>query len=179
MFDSSKIFDWIKLSSRQVLAAAIATALFLFLPDHLAKALGLAGIRELLRPVAGAILLISIGVLIAHAAWTFGGWLRAQLHRASIRRRAIRRLNDLTIAEQEFLKPYLLDDTRSRVASVSDGVARELRQEGILRVSSQISTILDRFPYNIQPWAWDYLIKNPHLVDVDRAPRKPYEKGRR
>jgi hypothetical protein len=169
MFDSSKIFDWIKLSSRQVLAAAIATALFLFLPDHLAKALGLAGIRELLRPVAGAILLISIGVLIAHAAWTFGGWLRAQLHRAS----------DLTIAEQEFLKPYLLDDTRSRVASVSDGVARELRQEGILRVSSQISTILDRFPYNIQPWAWDYLIKNPHLVDVDRAPRKPYEKGRR
>jgi hypothetical protein len=49
---------------------------------------------------------------------------------------------------------------------VNDGAIGGLKRNGIVFQAANISTPGSMsFPYNIQPWAWNYLHKHPDLLD--------------
>ncbi|MBU2802589.1 hypothetical protein HFV02_10085, partial [Acidithiobacillus caldus] len=55
--------------------------------------------------------------------------------------------------------------TRSCTLNNASGVVGGLVAEEIIYRSSSMGQFGAYFSYNIQPWAWDYLRKNPHLID--------------
>jgi len=73
-------------------------------------------------------------------------------------------LHDLTIEEKELLAEYIDNNTRTTSIKYSNGVAKELESSMVIRRASNMAHYHDVFPYNIQPWAWEYLSKNPELL---------------
>jgi hypothetical protein len=55
---------------------------------------------------------------------------------------------------------------------MDDGVIQGLVAEKILYRSANVGSLITGFAYNVQPWAWDFLNANPHvLVDLPDEPR--------
>lgn len=76
-------------------------------------------------------------------------------------------LQGLTRDEINILKFYIINQTRTQVMDSRNGIVNGLVQVNIIYRSSRLSETnsLD-FPYNIQPWAWNYLNSNKGLLDI-------------
>jgi hypothetical protein len=73
------------------------------------------------------------------------------------------RLHSLSKSEKNVLRGYITKNTKSLVLSYMDGVANGLELTRIIYRSSTLGSD-SGFAYNIQPWAWEYLKKNPDLL---------------
>lgn len=74
-------------------------------------------------------------------------------------------LENLSKDEKELLREYIDNDTKTRDFSIRNGIARGLQSCKILYISSNISRGPKFiFPFNIQPWAWEMLKKNPKYL---------------
>jgi hypothetical protein len=108
-----------------------------------------------------AVLVVS---LASHAAQIVGTWLNEW----RLRRRLRSTLTDLTKAEKEFLRPYILQNENTRHQSIYDGVANGLEAKGIIYRASNFSvpgTPGIPFPWNLQPGARTVLNKKRHLLE--------------
>ncbi len=75
------------------------------------------------------------------------------------------RLRNLTEDEKDAVRPYIDDDKRTQKFKLSSGIGEGLKAKAILYKSSQLGEYGDFFPYNIQDYAFDYLMKNKHLLE--------------
>jgi len=164
--DLSKIVDAIRLSPRYLVGRALATGLLVLLPDRSAEVLGLRWFRDAYRPWLGAAFLISSCLLAGHAITSFASWSREWINIHLMVRRGHARLRELTPAEREVLAGYLLENSRTQYLSISDGIVKELEASRIIRRAASLGTMPALFAYNLQPWAWRYLIKHPELVGL-------------
>lgn len=65
-------------------------------------------------------------------------------------------LHTLTAEEKQLLCGYILNDTKTQIFRVDDGVVNGLVRAGVVYLTSAEGTI-DGHAYNIHDWAWNYL----------------------
>ena len=159
MIDWGKIVESLKLPPRYVFALALAGALVLFLPDTFVNRIGLLTFRQRFLPFIGAITLLSSTLLVAHAGAFIVDWLKRRINLRAMQKS----LKSLTAGEKDALRPFILDGENTRDFAVNDGVAGGLHARHILFPSSNAGYAM-MFPYNLQPWARDYLKKHPKLI---------------
>lgn len=162
-----KIKDWLTMGVVPLGGTAIASGIVLFAPASLLQILGLGAVVANIRPYLGGAFILSLSVLICMGAK--GVWevlLKPSLHETLAIHFHRRELHSLTEDEKDCLRPYIEQQTRSQCFSMHDGVAMGLQQRKIIvRISSiGLPGSNFSFPFQIQPWAWEYLNKHPELV---------------
>jgi hypothetical protein len=74
-------------------------------------------------------------------------------------------LPQLTEDEKAILRGYIEGQTRTQYLAMSNGTVGQFVVEKILFRASSLGSVADYFPYNIQPWAWDYLNNHPEVLE--------------
>tara|TARA_R110001592_G_C13083434_1_gene742804 strand:- start:105 stop:602 length:498 start_codon:yes stop_codon:yes gene_type:complete len=164
MFEAKQVFDWLKLSGKQAFILCVITSIMLFSGDGLLTELGLLEAKKSLQIWLGLVWLISVSILLAEIVFPTYKWVFQKIKWHFNLREYQLRLHDLTVEEKELLSQYIDNNTRTTSIKYSNGVAKELESEMVIRRASHMSHHHDVFPYNIQPWAWEYLTKNPELL---------------
>ncbi len=167
--DFSKIVDWIKLSPKYLFAIAIITGFLLFAPTGILSRLGLASITSHYRAFIGVLFLISSILFLVHPLATFFELISTRVMTKMLVRDQQKDLSELTESEKEILRGYIYNKTQSQNLSPLDGVTAGLEAKRIIYRAANIGQI-HQFPYNIQPWAWKYLNKNPELLASSSKP---------
>lgn len=166
--DITKVVEWLRLSTPQLfwlfLFASVVLTLLAFAPEEALGTLGLRDLRVEYRTVIGlSWILSSSGLLVTGSKFVFE-WTKGKVERKRRSDRLRLRLHLLTPAERAILQKYIAEDTRTQKLSLYDGVARELVREHIIFTPNNVRGYENSLPHNIQPWAWDYLKKNPKLL---------------
>lgn len=137
-------------------AALIAALLLLFLPEPIVTQIGLTDFRVAYRRELGATLILSASLLAVQASFGVGQFGKGLWKEWEFNRSARATLRELTAAEKEFLRPYIVDGQNTKYVSIYDGVANGLQAKGIIYRASQLSvpgTPGVLFPWNLQPYA--------------------------
>jgi len=160
-----KLFDWLKTPAHYFLPVLAASAFGLFAPLPLLEFLGIDFWRIEGKAYLGSAFVISGAVVACHYGAVPLRWLLEKYRLLRSLRATHARLESLTPEEQERLAGYLKENTRTQKFWLEDGVVAGLAHANIIYAAvSQADR--DAFPFNIRPWVWDYLQKNPHLVGV-------------
>lgn len=165
MLDVGKLIEALELPVRTLAGLTLATGLLLFGPETFISRMGLAGFLEDYRTWIGLTFLVSAStvlVAITGPLWSVAG---SELRQRWVAFRHRGHLKRLTPGEKEVLRGYLEADTRTRHFWLGEGNVRELEAHGILRRASNVGSSGAGFPFNVQPWAWDYLQKHPELLE--------------
>ena len=161
-FELSKFLNWIQLSPKLVLVLWLPLFLLCFAPNAWLSRLGLSEFKVTFKLWFGIGFVVTSSMLLVHLGSS--AWERLSQWRST--RKAKLALHDLTPREKEILSYYIINNTRSQSLPINSGVVRVLESRLVLiRASNMSHPGSMGFDYAIQPWAWDYLRKNPHLLD--------------
>lgn len=164
MIEAKQVFDWLKLSGKQAFILCAITSILLFSGDELLSKLALVEAKHNLQIWIGLVWLLSVSILLAEIVFPAFKWAVQKIKRHFNLKKYQQRLHNLTIEEKALLSEYIDRNTRTTSIECSNGVAKELESAMVIRRASNMAHYHDVFPYNIQPWAWEYLTKNPGLL---------------
>jgi hypothetical protein len=121
-----------------------------------------------LQAWSAAGMLFGVAVLLVSLASHIARGFESLLKWWSFRRHLRRTFRELTTAEKEFLRQFIVDGENTAYEPIHSGVAGGLVGKHIIYRASHVSVggvpgIL--FPYNLQPYARKALNKNPALLD--------------
>lgn len=145
-------------------AALIASALLLFLPDPVAKEIGIAGFRQLWRAYIGITFIVSIALLASSGISIIHQSLGNTLDNRRLQRITLGTLEMLTNDEKMFLRPFIHNGENTRYANIQSGVAGGLEAKHIIYRSSNVGSF-EGYPYNLQPIARKILSRKKHLLE--------------
>jgi len=157
--DISKLLDWLKLSPKYLIPISAVTGFVLFAPTSILSIFSLVALVSQYRPYLGGIFLMSSALLVMDWLTLAYKWIKEGRCQSQTLKKSQRRLHGLTEEEKAILRGYIRGKTRTQYFSVVDGVVRGLEAEYIIFKVSNIG-----HPYNIQPWAWEYLNEHPELL---------------
>ena len=161
----SNVLAWIKQPIPYLLSFSFVLGLLIFGPGWIARDLGVNQVVSQHRWALGIGFIITfIAIMAALLSLAERHIIDYVSNRLWLRRKA-KRMHDLTPQERQILKSFLENNTRSCTLNNASGVVGGLVAEEIIYRSSSMGQFGAYFSYNIQPWAWDYLRKNPHLID--------------
>jgi hypothetical protein len=163
MFDVTKLIEGLKLPTKPVAALCIASAFLLFSTENLLKVFGLADFVASYRPILGALFVVTFSLLVVSAFAAFFTFINPWFVEAYLVRRGKKRLRALNPEEKALLSHYINKQTRSQTLDIKSGTVNALEHEKIILRGSSVGTY-EGFDYIIQPWAWEYLNANPHLL---------------
>lgn len=176
----SKILDFI---GKYAWAVCVTTCFVLFVPDDVARQIGLGDFRDQFKGALWILLVLTIVVSIG-AAFQYidrrilDGWLEArrkERQRQTQQRKDIEvlafRLNSLDRNEQMWVKYCLFHNTQTLSAERSNRTAQSLHHKGI--VEEGPGHILD-LPFHIPDLVWRYLLdhKDELLPEAERKDRR-------
>ena len=163
--DLSKLIEGLKLPTKTIFALCIAAGLLLFPPDNFLKILGLDSLVNANRPYIGGLFVVTLCLLMTSALVTFAEFVKPWIVQALWIRQHRKRLQCLTPEEKEILAYYIQNQTRSQTLDYRSGTVNALTREKIIVIGSGVGHPggFD-FDYVIQPWAWEYLNENTHLL---------------
>ena len=164
MIDPKQVFDWLKLSGKQAFILCCITSIMLFTGDGMLVKLGLVKAKESLHIWLGLVWLVSVSILLVEIIHPAYNWVSQKINSYFNLKSYQQRLHDLTIEEKALLSEYIDRNTRTTSIEYSNGVAKELESAMIIRRASNLAHYHNVFPFNIQPWAWEYLVKHPELL---------------
>lgn len=81
------------------------------------------------------------------------------------RKQLTAKLTSLSPPEKAILATYLARATTTLSFDARDGVVGGLVAKKIIYRASNIPSSMLMFPYNLQPWVWDYLKETPEILD--------------
>jgi len=165
MIDFSKVTDWIKLSAKQAFVLLVVSSIFLFGSDSLLQTLGLLDARPVVKPWVGVVWLVSLSILAAEIIMPAYSWVAQKIQSRINLKKHQKRLHELTPDEKKFLSGYIAENTRTQAAEYSDGTVSGLESAKVVYRSSSLAYHYNVFPYNIQPWAWEYLNEHPECLE--------------
>ena len=162
-----KLKEWLTMGVVPLGGVVVASGIVLFAPNALLLVFGLDSVVADIRPYLGGAFILSFSLLLC--MFGKGVWdsvLRGYIRDTLAVRMHLRELRGLTEDEKQRLRPYIEQQTRSHVFSMHGGVAMGLQQRGIIiRISSiGLPGSSFAFPFQIQPWAWEYLNEHPDLL---------------
>jgi hypothetical protein len=163
-----KVKGWLSLGVGPLLVLMLFTGLISFLPSDMIASLGLSEIKMTYGEYFGLAFIYSIAAILVASItklWDvfLGNWIKEKVTLYFYRKEAY----DLTDEEREILRLFINGKTRSAHLSLKNGTVLGLERRMFIVRVGQLGTdaITMTFPFNIQPWAWEYLNKNPHLLD--------------
>jgi hypothetical protein len=163
----SGISDLIKLQPKYLIGISIATGVLLFGTDTVVlKGIGLVEFTDKYRVWIGVTFLIVTSLLVAHFVDDIRKLISGKRTERQVLAYGKKYLKALTPDEKKILKKYIEENTKTQNLNYTDGTVQELNNANIIYMSSSLSKFHTIFPFNIQPWAWEYLNKNKHLVEV-------------
>jgi len=159
---SDKILSYAKLGKLPSFVLAIVFWVFILLPEAIVEVLGLQEILQNNRPSLGigAILFSAyyISILLYELSKGFiEGYQRKKYWRYVLR--------NLAEDEKNLLRKYFDHDSSTQHFSMSDGVAGNLEAKKILFRSSIVGSLGDIFPYSLQNYVRNYLLKHRELLE--------------
>lgn len=141
--------------------------LLLTLPDNVLETFYIKELRDNQTEVIGSIAFICLFITFCGLAYYVGVWLfglgKGKYRAHKMEENEIEVLKQLTPVECTYLANYIFKQTQTAYFAPSDGVVGGLESKGILYRSSNLGRV-HKFAYNIQPWAYEQLSKNPHLL---------------
>ena len=155
----SSLVEWIKLSPKYLIGIALACGVLLFSPSAWVRFLGLEIFLSATRPWIGIVFIAAIVLLAVNIGSNIWIWVSNYIKNKSQRKRRIERLHKLTTEEKEILLGFILNKTRTQYLAYAGGVVKGLEAEKIIFQSSNVGD-LERWSYNIQPWAWNIINGN-------------------
>lgn len=166
-----KLKGWLNLGVLPLLGILLFTSFFIFLPSEALVKLSLIDLKNTYNTYFGLGFVFSTTFLLA--AMLNGFWkifLSHQLKEMASIYFYKKEAHDLTNEEKEILNIFIKGKTRSASLSMKNGAVLGLEKRMFIIRVGQLGTdaISWSFPFNIQPWAWEYLNKNPHLLNVEK-----------
>ncbi len=162
-----------------LLGIAVASLALLFLPANVTDVLGVAGLLKAYRPQIGIALIASLALLTAQGLVSASSWIKSLVveskkKKAREKNQKLRQeaLHKLTPDEKGYLYAYIADEQNTQYFGVDDGVAGGLQAKSIIYRATNIGDMRTGFPFNIHPWAREYLTANPHLLEGARFPQR-------
>lgn len=159
-----KYLEWLKLSVKHALVLFLISSVLLFGSEELINTLGLLEAREAVKPWLGVVWLVSLSITAADSIYLIFKWVKKRIEWRVNLKRLQKGLHNLTPEEKAFLSGYITNSTRTQSAHYNDGMINGLVAATIIYRSSNLSKYHTAFPYNIQPWAWEYLQKYPEVL---------------
>ncbi|MCP4256229.1 MAG: hypothetical protein GY774_01725 [Planctomycetes bacterium] len=166
------IIKWtevLKLPPKYILPVMIFTGFFLIVPKTWLNTLGITTLISNYCQYITIAFLASCALLISHIFFWITNIIKDKIINAKYLR-AIQitgkdYLQRLTPDEKNILKFYIINQKRTQVLDPTDGTVNGLVRINIIYLSARSSTSLG-FPYNLQPWAWDFLNNNKGLLGI-------------
>lgn len=157
-----------------VIALFVAVSVTLLSPDSLAEKLALDAFRMKYRIALGPAWLLLTSILGTKTIL----YLIRRVDARVVLRTKREQLHVLTPEEQGYLAPFIQKKMNTIHEDMTDGVAGGLKLKGIIYPASDLIDIVKGVPYNLYPWAREYLTQHPELLkDAVIKPRNPH--GRR
>lgn len=157
--DHKNVIDWVKLSPKYLIPFSLVSGLLIFANEKLLSTFGLSLLVNNIRPWIAIIFLISTALIASHFIVWLGGIITKKISQIHNKNIYIKKLHKLSPDEKKILLSYLLQNTRTQTFPFNDGRLAELIHYQIIYQASDIGDIYD-WQYNIQPWAWNYLLKH-------------------
>jgi len=136
-------------------------SIIIFIPESYAKALAVFDFRTEYRKFLGPLFLVTFSYIIAR--------FYLILHKSLKSKKRLKeyqdRLHSLTPEEKGFLLPYIKNEKNTIHSEIGDGIASGLERKTIIYQPAQVFNALRGIPYNLQPWAREYLDENYELLD--------------
>jgi len=165
-----KPFQAITTTLRMVAIAFVALAFVVSARDEWLAPLGLGDFRRDHLPWLGGGLVVTSASLLIAILWSVGPLANRWWEELRLEAKVRERLKKLAPDEKKVFQLYKDGKTRSQYFYPWDGVVLGLMNEGLLYRPTLGGLDLfrgDKFPFNIQPWVWDYLDKHPDLLGLD------------
>lgn len=150
-----------KIPTGFLLALCVVLGLLLFLPDQTAETLAIKDFRDTYRKFLGPCFLLVVSFSLTKLVLSSNSYLR----RKAAHKKRFLQLHYLTAEEKGYLAQFILHGQNTIHVAMGDGVAGGLEAKNIIYCASNTFNILEGPPYNLQPWARDYLRKNQHLLE--------------
>lgn len=163
--DIGRIIDLIRLPLRYMISITIISSILLFSTEVFLGKMGLEELVNDYRMWIGLIFIVSLGFSLSNIAISSWNSICRKRNSDKLMKLRIKRLHELTAREKEILSYFIRNQTRTHKLSYSDGTVHELEAFTIIKRTSNLGSVVGGFSYNIQPWAWDYLNKNKHLLE--------------
>jgi len=162
------MIEYFKLIIAQTPKILLGLSLFcicgIIAPDSLLSKVGLLNIREYTKQWLAILFVLSVALLISHSFFGLFPFIKGRINGWLVVHRGKIRLKNLTHEEKEILSGNIKNDTMTQTFNCTDGSVLALENEHIIYRASELSIGFTAFPYNIQPWARQHLIKNPKLL---------------
>lgn len=163
MLDVAKYVEWIKLSPRYLLPIVLFTGFILFVPSDALEVFGLATLRKEFAWLFGIFCLASSALLISSGLVFVCEWLYGLWESRSAEKELAQIIRNLSDQEKDVLRQYIEENITTLYFSFNNGVVGGLVAKNILFRSADVG--YGKFPYNVQPWAWEMLKEYPELLD--------------
>lgn len=150
-----------KVPAAFLVAIISVLCLILFIPEEVAKILAVDIFREKYRIFLGPAFLLTASFCIARI---FVHFKRTADEKKKLKNRQ-KALHNLTPEEKGYLVQYIENGQNTIYVGIDDGVMGGLLAKGITYRASNVGDLLRGVAHNLQPWAKEYLEKNPELLN--------------
>lgn len=158
-----KLLEKINFSPRYLVPVAFVTGFALFSSPTILDIFGIASLVSQYRAYLGAAFLISVAIITVHWSVQLYSIVEKRIASAKSVKSLQDRLHNLTEYEKRILRYYLKYQTKTAYLPLHDGVINGLILDGVVFRVTNVGNP-NNWAHNIQPWAWDYLNKTPHLL---------------
>jgi len=162
---ATTVLEAMKLAPRYLAAVAVVCGVLVFASPTALDALGLREFTENHRHWIGLAFLASTAVALVDGAKEVARWVRNRVAVTKLKKARLARLHSLTEEEKQILRYYFAKQTRTNSLRIQDGIVQGLVAAGIIHQSASLGTFHSGFSYNISEFAWEYLNKNPAILE--------------
>ena len=106
-----------------------------------------------------------IAIVVLWCAFLLGKYYGRHKGRKSVLKELEQCLHDLTPKEKTYLSPYINENENTLYYKLDDEVSAGLEKKKIIYNVGKVERSIPDKAFNLQPWAKDYLSKNPHLLE--------------
>jgi len=163
----TKILGVAKYTTKFFVILAVGSGLLLFLPKEFIDKLGVFKFVTDNKQYIGMTFLVSGVVSISNTITFIYKKFTTKIRMKNVHRSREKRLHSLNPREKMILLYYFVNGTNTQLLAFNDGTVRELEGYMIIQRTSQVSQAGMNFPYNLNPWAREYLNEHPELLDID------------
>lgn len=155
----------LKLKPQNVLPVVLFMGFILIAPIKWLNTFGITTLVNNYRQWIAITFLASCALLISPVVLWIIRIVNNKISNFKFSKAGIAYLNGLTPDEKDILKFYIIQQKRTHDLDVRNGTVMGLVHANIIYQSSRLSDCM-QFSFNIQPWAWDFLNNNRHLLGI-------------
>lgn len=152
------ILEFSEQNVRFLMWVSFFSGVFLLMSQNIAAFLGFSSFSKYFGLLLVVIFLASTTLLFIDMLYLFGYWLK--------RRDYTKTFGD---DEKEILRYFIVKNRKSQTLPMDSGAMVCLLKHDMLRMATNLTYDYKHAEYTISNWAWKYLKKHPHLIDIEKG----------